>query len=356
MFFPKLNSRNLTLATSLFLLCLTGIHAQDLTPTQLLGEAQLLAKDGRYAEAEVPLSKAAQLAPADPAVLTALAKIKGLTRQYEAAQSLFRKVIELTPNSPESHVDYAISLMDGGQPKPALAQTEIALHLAPKDVAAHLNRARILADLHRSSEARAEFEKTVALAPRNPDALFYWALLEREDQNLVREADLLKRLTVLQPRNAKAFFMLGQSLSEQGRKPEAVAALRESLAINPDSGETLYLLARNLQQQHPAEARQLLQRFQATRQETALLDQVKTFGNEAYQSYNQGDYAKATSLLRRALELCGECQAAAGLHKNLGLTLCKNGDVPAGKEELRQALALDPNDRDVVRALQLLGN
>jgi hypothetical protein len=36
--------------------------------------------------------------------------------------------------------------------------------------------------------------------------------------------------------------------------------------------------------------------------------------------------------------------------------LCKNGDVPAGKEELRQALALDPNDRDVVRALQLLGN
>jgi len=45
---------------------------------------------------------------------------------------------------------------------------------------------------------------------------------------------------------------------------------------------------------------------------------------------------------------------AAALHRNLGLALCQSGNLQEGKQELQQALELDPNDRDAETALNML--
>lgn len=38
------------------------------------------------------------------------------------------------------------------------------------------------------------------------------------------------------------------------------------------------------------------------------------------------------------------------LHRDLRLTLCRDGQIERGAEELRKALALNPQDRDAAKA------
>jgi Flp pilus assembly protein TadD len=42
------------------------------------------------------------------------------------------------------------------------------------------------------------------------------------------------------------------------------------------------------------------------------------------------------------------------LHCDLGLTLCRDGQIERGAEELRKALALNPEDRDAAKALGVI--
>jgi Flp pilus assembly protein TadD len=38
----------------------------------------------------------------------------------------------------------------------------------------------------------------------------------------------------------------------------------------------------------------------------------------------------------------------------LGLTLCRDGQIERGADELRKALALNPEDRDAAKALEMI--
>jgi tetratricopeptide (TPR) repeat protein len=321
---------------------------------KLFVQGQDLAAQGRLAEAEIPLTQAVSLAPKDPALLSYLAKVKGRLGEPAEAVALLRRVIQLQPRAAQNHLDLAIALADAGQLSAALSETTAAIALEPRSAAAHLNRARLLADLHRNPEARTEFALANKLAPDDPDDLYYWSLIEHDDNHLAKETELLQRLVKLQPESARDFFRLGRSLSEQSRHPEAIAALRRAVEINPHAGDALYMLAREMQHDNPAEYRALMQRFGQVRDEDAALDTVKSLGNQAYAASQRQDWPEAVRLLRQALATCGDCSVAGGLHRNLGLNLCRNGDLQEGEQELQAALALDPQDRDAATALHLL--
>jgi tetratricopeptide (TPR) repeat protein len=314
-----------------------------------------LIREGRLAEAEVFLQKAVQASPEDVSLLTLLGKIKGRMREYPDAIAIFQRVIQLSQKSADAHVDLAIAYSDAGAFPKALDETSKALAIDPHSAAAHLNRGRILDDLKRGQDADAEFAQACQLAPGNPDGYFYWSFVERGQGNFAKEAALLQRVVKLQPDNAKAFVLLGGSLLEQSRKTEAVAALRKALAINPDSSEATYMLSRALLSSSPEQSKRLRQHFEELRQKQAALDRSKSLGNEAYGAFTKQDWATAIRAFKEALEVCGDCEIQAALHKNLGLTLCKSGDLREGGNELRESLALNPNDPDVVKALAVIG-
>lgn len=321
---------------------------------RLFLQGQELAAQGRLAEAEIPLTRAASLAPKDANLLSYLAKVKGRLGEPAEATALLRRVVQLQPRVAESHLDLAIALADDQQLEAALAETSAALALAPRSAAAHLNRARILADLHRNTEARTQFALASKLAPEDSDTLYYWSLIEHDDRRLASESELLQRLVKLQPESARDFFHLGRSLSEQSRHPEAIAALRRAVALDPHAGDAIYMLAMELKHQDPAESRVLMQRFIQVRDEAAKLDTVKSLGNQAYVASQGKNWTEAIGLLRQALTVCGECSVASDLHRNLGLMLCQSGNVQEGEQELRAALALNAEDRDAAAALQIL--
>jgi tetratricopeptide (TPR) repeat protein len=339
--------------------CCAQVHPQRVRTApgkarQLVLDGENLASQGRLAEAETALTEAKSFRPNDIELLSLLAKVKGRLGQPEEAAALFRQIVHLQPKVAENHLDLAIALADAKQLDAALAETSAAIALAPRSGSAHLNRARILADLHRNEEARSEFALSSKLEPGNPDTFYYWALLEHEDSHLVKETELLEALIKLQPDSDRDFFFLGRSLSEQSRHAESIIALRRAIELNPHAGDALYMLAMEVKRQDPSEARSLMKRFVEVRDEAATLDAVKTLGNQAYTASKQQNWEEAIRLLRQALAQCNGCTVAAGLHRNLGLALCESGNLQEGKQELQQALELDPNDRDAEAALKLL--
>jgi len=321
---------------------------------QSMREGEELASQGRLAEAETSLVQAESLLPNDIELLTLLAKVKGRLGQSEEAAALFRRIVQLQPRTAENHLNLAIALADAKQLDAALAETSAAIALTPRSGPAHLNRARILADLHRNEEARSEFRLSSKLDPGNPDTFYYWSLLEHEQAHLAKETELLETLVKLQPNSDRDFFFLGRSLSEQSRHAESITALRRAIELNPHAGDALYMLAMELKRQDPAEARSLMKRFVEVRDDAANLDAVKTLGNQAYTASKQQNWEEAIRLLRQALAQCNGCTVAAALHRNLGLALCQSGNLQEGKQELQQALELDPNDRDAETALNML--
>jgi tetratricopeptide (TPR) repeat protein len=320
---------------------------------QLMKEGQDLAAQGRFAEAEVPLKQAAELAPDNYALLTLLGKVEGRVGKHADAIALFRRVVSAQPKTADAHVNLAIALADGGDLEGALKETSTAVLLSPKLASAHLNRARVLADLHRPEEAEKEFAVAHQLAPNNPDCLFYWALLEKDRGNLEKQTALFQQLVRLQPDNLVALLLLAQSLQRESKHPETIAVLRRILQLKPDSANALYMLSMELRRTNPEESKKLQQDFETQKRKEADLAQVKSLGNEAYVAANKQDWPEAIRILKKALESCENCEAAATLHKNLGLALCNNGNLDEGKRELQVALKLNPTDTDVVKALNV---
>ena len=320
----------------------------------LLVRARNLVAEGKLAEAEIVLNKASGLSPDRIDVLTLLGKVEGRLAEYPQAVKTFRQVVQLQPRTSENHLSLAIALADNKDLNAALDETTAALTLAPRSPIAHLTRARILDDLHRSKEAEAEFSVVSKLAPDNADCLYYWSLVEREEGDLAKETELLKRFVKLRPDDERAYILLGRSLSEQSRNEEAIATLRKAISLNPDAGEALYLLARKVQQKNPAEYRELMQRFQQVRDKSKDLEAIKTLGNQAYQAWQQQNLPESIRLFREALASCDTCSISSSLHRDLGLVLCRNGQIDEGKAELQTALAMDPDDRDAAQALKIL--
>jgi len=210
------------------------------TSSELLKQGRKLLEAGKLAEAELVLDRAEKLAPSDSVILTLDAKVKGRLGEYSSAVDLLKRVIELTPESAQSHVDLAIALADSGDLDGALAETATAISIAPGLAIAHLNRARVLSDMRQDREAGEEFVSAARLAPGNPDCYFYWSFAERAQGNFTKEAELLQKVVKLEPGNVKAHILIASNLLDRNRTAEAVAELRIALAIDPNSAQAIY--------------------------------------------------------------------------------------------------------------------
>jgi tetratricopeptide (TPR) repeat protein len=203
-------------------------------------------------------------------------------------------------------------------------------------------------------EADDEFAFAARFAPVNPDCYFYWSLAERAQGNFTKENELLRKVVKLQPGNVKAHIMLANNLLYQNRTAEAVAELHIVLAIDPNSTQAIYKLSRALHTTDPKESTRLRGEFDRLNAQNSVVDQAKALANEAFHAFTVQDWRESVRLFSEALETCGDCEIESTLHRDLGLTLCRDGQIERGAEELRKALALNPEDRDAAKALEAI--
>src|SRR4029079_9468516 len=166
----------------------------------------------------------------------------------------------------------------------ALVETGEAVRLAPQSAVAHFYRGRVLYDLGRSKEALPEFESASRLDAKMPEPRYFLALVEKQDGDYARAANLFEATVELQPRNAMAWYLLGQSLEKMSQNSKALMAWRKAIEVDPKFAQALISLARALHSTDQAESEKLMARYLAVQKERRILDKADSLANNGIEA------------------------------------------------------------------------
>ena len=152
---------------------------------------------------------------------------------WESAERVFRRAIELNPNYPTAHQWYANYLAVLLRTKEACAEITRAEELDPLDPVISMDVG--LTCYHASGDyekAISQYRKVIELHPDFPLAHFYLALAHIRKNDLpgaVRELETVKRL---EPGEPDPIALLGYAFGMSGRRREAEQALAELREIS----------------------------------------------------------------------------------------------------------------------------
>ena len=313
----------------------------------------ILAQQNRKSDAEKELEKAVALAPKDPATLTTIGKAEVKMGKVAEGIGFLRQVADLVPHMAAPHLDLALALSSSYNLPTALVEASEAVRLAPQSAVAHFYRGRVLFDLGRGKEAQPEFETACRLDAKMPEPRYFLALIEKQDGDYQRAANLFQATVELQPRNAMAWYMLGQSLEKLSETSKALTAWRKAIEVDSKFAQALISLARALQSTDQAESENLMARYLAVQKERRILDRADTLANNGIEAASAHDWPAAIQQMKEAIAACGECAAKADLFRKLGIIECQAGDLDNGEKELLAAKALKPDDPITQAALEL---
>jgi len=114
----------------------------------------VLARQGRWAEAEVAYAKAVSLDPRHLAARNNYGIALAKAGHFDAAFAQFDEALRLAPNSADTHLNYGIALAGKGDLARAVNQLDRALELSPGLAIAHAQLAEVLARQGKPDEAR----------------------------------------------------------------------------------------------------------------------------------------------------------------------------------------------------------
>lgn len=157
----------------------------------------LHAQRGNFAGAEPLLKKAVRVDSGNPHVLFNYANVLRALDKTDDALAWFAKVIALSPNFAEAHLNRGAILLARKELQGAIAEFDRAIAIAPSS-AAFANRGSASQQLGQLDEAHNSYQSAVELAPSNP-------------QN---------------------HFALSEVLTQMGRDDEAIGALERTVALD----------------------------------------------------------------------------------------------------------------------------
>ena len=304
-------------------------------------------------EARAQLAKAIELNPSSADSLSDLGMIQGKMSDPEAVDTLAR-VVKLRPDSAQAHLNLGIALADQHRLDDAVAEFSESIRLAPNDAPGHYNKGRSLTDLNRDREAETELVEACRLDPSLLHACYDAAVAEQKNGELPAALDTLKKAVAAQPKDADSFLLLGQTCEDLGQTSAAIQAWEKAVDLQPHSRVGLYKLSRALEKTDPKLSATYRDRFKSLESSQQIQNRASSLGRIASEAAKAGNWPLAVSDFDEALRVCGECELAWQLRKDLGLSLCHAGDLVRGESELRVADKQNPNDPDIKTALGLI--
>jgi tetratricopeptide (TPR) repeat protein len=220
----------------------------DLVPA-LVGRANALQLQGRYAEALTDCDKALQTTPDfAPALNNKVVCLLGLSRFAEALAAADRS-LAARPDGANTMSNRASAFLGLHRPAEALAASEQALAREPAFAQALCNKGAALSALGRQDEALAAYDAALGLDPRLHEA---WINRVTPLRHAERYADALasvdKALAIGAP-TAEALRSRAIALFDLGRHDEALESIAGAVALNPADAEAKFNQAQMLMRQ-----------------------------------------------------------------------------------------------------------
>jgi tetratricopeptide (TPR) repeat protein/DNA-binding winged helix-turn-helix (wHTH) protein/TolB-like protein len=170
-----------------------------------------------------------------------------------------------------------------------------ALQLEPESDAAHRGLAAALEQLGRYEEAEQTFLRAIELRPHYWEGRIWLGSFYRTRARFDESIAQYREATQLSPDNARAFAVLGGALTLAGRYPEAVEACRRSVQLVPNP------YAYNNWGMAVYRQRRFTEAVNQLEMAHALLPHFRVLGNLARAAYWAGDRERARRLYEEAL-------------------------------------------------------
>ncbi|GAB2565699.1 hypothetical protein Aab01nite_47160 [Paractinoplanes abujensis] len=203
------------------------------SPPSAYWRAQRLAEVGHYAEAERIAREGLAEAPADGWLLTLLASVLRLKRDYAAALRGADAAVAAAPLLSDAHLERAENLIVLVRSKDAVDAAAEAVRLDPQAASGHFVLARALAAARDFDRARAAAAHGRTLAPRSVEGLLTVADVERDAGHREPALAAARAALAIDPGNAYGRWLIAMLDAERLRVRRSMRALREVARDNP---------------------------------------------------------------------------------------------------------------------------
>jgi len=253
----------------------------------------------------------------------------------EDAERLYRRVLAMAPNHPDSLHLLGLVRAQSDAVEEAVALMGRAVALKPDFALAHYNLGNALRRLGRDEAAAEAYREAIRLKPDSPGALVNLGVTLR---GLGRHEDALQaygRALAYRPDDAQTHYNLGIALQGLGRLEDSIRAYGRAVALKPDHADAwanlaaaLIGLGRGPEALEPCQRRVALEP-----------DAAEAHASLAAIWLELGRPEEAEQASRRAVALA---PADAGAWVNLAISLQELGRGAEARAAVDQALAINP--------------
>ena len=177
----------------------------------------------------------------DEAVSVALALQQA--EQWEAAEDIYRTVLQAAPNHPDALHFSGVLAHQRGRSDDAIALIERSLELEPERADWYSNLGIVLQQRLRLDDAITAYRSAIALDPSHTNAHSNLGVVLRAKGKLA-EAEAAYRAAIrIDPEHSDAYHNLGVLLNAQKRPREAALCFSKVITLRPNDPEARRLLA-----------------------------------------------------------------------------------------------------------------
>lgn len=234
-------------------------------------------------------------------------------------------------------------LADLGQTDRALEELGIALEIAPDSTPARRRMATVFLAGGRYTAAIAQINLALESVPDEPESLLLLGLAHSQDGHPERAVEPLERLVHLEPSHFTARFNLATAHAQAERFSLAAEHFREALRIDPEHVATRLAAAKaEINLGNFGSALALVQVWQRT--PPPALDPSALLLLRGAAQRGLGEFAAAEGNLRQVVALRPNDGNA---RRELGLALAGQHAYASAREQLEEAKELLPDSREV---------
>jgi tetratricopeptide (TPR) repeat protein len=194
----------------------------------------MLAWTGDFARSYVAAKQALQDFPKNPQVLLSYALASYFAQHADTAESAYRQLIEMEPDSDQPYFALGNFHSDLGWFRDAAQNFELAVSKGPEN---YLNRymyGMMLLRLNKISEATAQFNRTLELNPSHADSYFWLGQILLREGKADEALAEFERTIKLEPKHIGAYYQLGLLYARKGEKEKSKEMFKIQDQLNTD--------------------------------------------------------------------------------------------------------------------------
>ncbi|MBN9121690.1 MAG: tetratricopeptide repeat protein, partial [Planctomycetes bacterium] len=299
---------------------------------------RVLFEKGELKGAEAVFREAVRRHPDSSACQVGLGKVLGHAGDREGQRAAYERAIALDPKNAQAHVNLGVYFSEEGSARAAEAEWLEAIRLS-NHAGAHFNLGLLRDRRNDRAGAAACYRAAIAADPRYADAYLNLGTLLGRDKEWAEMARVCQEGVKGAPTDARLRSNLGFALRHQGRFEAAAAEYRTALDLDPKCAQAHNGIGyiRLCQKDYRGAAEAFERAVDADRTYS-----LATFYLGVALS-KQGKTREAGAAYARAVELGVKL---APSHNNLGFEFARLKDWEAAADQMREAIRLEPEDRD----------